>query len=304
MDKKHKIILAALLTAVIVFAAGKAHSSARANGANDFNDADFLAATQAALLDPRCWKEVSTTSGKLDVTVPAGHTWYTTNSFAVTFGDTQFASQDNYPNSRRSGFIRPLDVRQTMPIPGGTRIKNNAGINTAYVFYCDPQTVWDIDARYTMDPSGLRDSRLRQLAQLPVRSAVLEVTGGGSIDDDVHLDLDAFDPVTHAPLPIMVIGTSVYDASWLTIGCADNRVVPLNVMDEINNSHAVRFGHSTQQPIDLSCPLRVVLRKGTLGDTIGPAASPTGVPYSINPAIAYPIHGSGSIVYQVLPSGW
>ena len=252
------------------------------------SDEDRWYATQAALLDPRCWHLDATSSGALDVTVPADHTWYTTNAFAVTYGSPQFVSQDLFPNSRRSGFLRPLDARRPVALSAGTRIRNNAGINVAYLWRCDPDDVWSVDARYATDPRALYYGRLARLASLPISEVVLEVTGGGALTDDVHADLPSCGAV-------MLIAASIYDTAWSTIGWpATDPATPLNLLSEINNSHAVRFAESILQPMLCRDGLRVAVQKASNADAPG----------STDPATAYPIHGSASLLYQVLPTDW
>lgn len=249
------------------------------------SDEDRWFATQAAMLDPNCYHEAGTAAGTLDITVSDGHVWYATNMFAVYYNDPLDVSQDAFPGTRRSGFLRPLDARRSVPLSAGTRVRSNIGINVAYVFYCDPQTAWSFDTRYADNPRGLYYERLRRLSELPVHEVILEATGGGALSDDLHVDLPA--------APILLTSASVYDASWMTIGCADGSVPPLNLLSEINNSHAVRFAESLLQPIG-GCPLRVALQKGSNADSPG----------STDPAIAYPIHGSGSLTYIELPTDW
>jgi hypothetical protein len=125
------------------------------------SDEDRWYATQAALLDPRCYQLAATNSAALDVTVPDGHSWWVTNAFAVTYGDPQFVAQDAFPNTRRSGFLRPLDARRAFALSAGTRVRNNMGISVAYIWYCDPDLVWSTDPRYTDRAAGavLRQTR-------------------------------------------------------------------------------------------------------------------------------------------------
>lgn len=259
-----------------------------ASSSTVLSDEDRWYATQAALLDPRCYQLAATNSATLDITVPDGHSWWVTNAFAVTYGDPQFVAQDAFPNTRRSGFLRPLDARRAFALSAGTRVRNNLGISMAYIWYCDPDLVWSADPRYLADPRGLYFGRLARLSSLPISETVLEVTGGGALTDDVHADLPACGAV-------MAVAASVYDAAWITIGWpAEAPAVPLNVLSELNNSHEVRFAESVLQPLPCRSGLRLSVQKASNAD----------VPGSTNPAIAYPIHGSGSLVYQVLPSDW
>lgn len=255
-------------------------------------------ATLAALLDPICWHLASTLVGGLDVTVPPGRTWYTSNSFAIYLNEPHVYAQDAHPLSRRSGFLRTLDARRTAMLPGGTRVRSNVGIQTAYIWYCDPEDVWSVDARYTADPRELYYGRLARLETLPLDSVVLEATGGGALTDVVSLAL----PVTG---PIMINAVSVYDAAWCTIGWPDG---VLNVLPEINNSHGVRNADAVLQPLPWrgSAPL-VVLQKASTSDGAGTYPVINGavaVPSSTSPATAYPIKGTASIWYWALPADW
>lgn len=253
-------------------------------------------AVRAALLDPACYSMVSTLgyAGSLDVTVPDGHAWHVTNAFAVHYGEPIDVAQDGIALIRRSGFIRPLDARRTLTLGAGTRIRGNVGVQPAYVFFCDPQVVWDTDPRYTIDPRGLYYQRLQRLRSIPTQSAVLESTSGGGIGDDLHLYLPA--------QRLIITSASVYDSSWVVVQCPEWGS-DVNVLNEINNDHGVRFAESILQPLP-GCGARVQLQKGTLGDTWGPATMATPSLSSADPAVAYPIHGSGSLTFQVLPEDW
>lgn len=240
-------------------------------------------ATQAALLDPRAYHLIETTSGGLDVTVPTGEAWYAANAFALHYNEPTVYAQDAYPLHRRSGFLRPLDCRRPLLLSEGTRIRSNALIQQAYLYYCAPASVWSIDSRYQDDPRALYFERLVRMESLPIRELVCEAIGGGSIDDVVQVAIP--NDFEHG----MVIGASVYDACWATFGL-------FNLMSEVNNSHTVRFAES------LLCPFPrngiggdfFALKKGTYSDE----------PQSKNPAIAYPCRGSANVLYQVLPSDW
>lgn len=253
-------------------------------------------ATQAALLDPRAYVLEQTQAGGLDVTVPAGRSWYAVNAFAVYYNDPIVYAQDNLPLIRRSGFIRPLDCRRPMQLSEGTRVRSNTGINVAYLYYCDPSIVWAIDPRYQSDPKGLYYSRLARLGTLPIVELVCEATGGGSIDDVVSVAI---------PLTVgdgMIIGASAYDACWATFG-------GLNLLDEINNSHITRMAETLLCPFQrttlaaLADGANFTLKKGTLSD--GWSLNPFGTPYqSTDPATAYPHNGSANVMYQELPADW
>lgn len=251
-------------------------------------------AIAAALLDPRCYTMAGTSAGGLDLTVPDGHAWHVVNAFAIYYGEPIDVAQDAFPLTRRTGFLRPLDARRPLVLGAGTRIRSNRLINTAYLLYCDPRAVWDVDARYAADPRGLYFERRQRLRTLPTQMVALEATAGGAIDDDLHADLPA--------APLLITSASVYDASWVTVGCP-GWASPANVLDEINNEHGVRFAESIEMPFP-GCGARVALEKGTLGDTWGPAASAVGVSVSSSPAIALPQHGSGSLTYVLLPEAW
>lgn len=241
-------------------------------------------ALRAAMLDPACYTMAGTSVGALDATVPPGHAWHVTNAFAVYYGNPISVAQDLYPLSRRTGFIRPLDARRALTLGPGTRIRNNTGINLAYILYCDPAALWASDARYTTDPRALYYERLQALRTIPTESLTLEATGGGAIDDDLHADLPA--------VRVMVTSASAYDVSWITAKCP-GWISAVNLLDEINNSHAVRFADTLMHPLP-ACGARIAVQKGSNADTPG----------STNPAIAYPIHGSGSLTFQRLPVGW
>lgn len=108
-------------------------------------------AIRAAMLDPRRYQMAGTTSGALDVEVPAGSAWHVTNAFAVYYGDPIVKAQDAYPLTRRTGFVRELDAERPLTLGSGTRIRSNVGINLAYVLYCDPSEVFEGDSRYQLD---------------------------------------------------------------------------------------------------------------------------------------------------------
>jgi hypothetical protein len=256
-------------------------------------------AVRAALLDPRCcyaMAGVDPATDALDVTIPVGHAWEVTNAFAVYYGDPIDVAQDRFPLTRRAGFVRPLDARRPLELGAGTRIRNAIGIHQAYLLFCDPAEVWALDARYSADPRALYFGRLARLRTIPTEMVVLEATAGGAINDDVHADLPA--------VPLIVTSASVYDASWVTIGCP-GWPAPSNVLNEINNAHGVRFGESILQPMP-ACGPRVALEKGNAGAAL-PAGATLGQvigAVSSDPAVAMPQHGSGSLTFQRLPSDW
>lgn len=252
------------------------------------SDEDRYYATQAALLDPRCYHLITAVDGTLDVTVPDGHSWRVANAFAVTYGDPVIVAQDAWPGVRRSGFVRPLDVRRGVTLPTGTRVRRNDDNTTdSYLYYCDPDDVWGVDARYTADPKGLYFGRIVQLESMPLRDLVLEATGGGAITDDLHVEVPGDGP-------ILVVGASVYDASWATLGWVDDLAHSVNLEHEINNSHSMRTGEGLLAPMPRGAGLVFTLCKGSTSDTPG----------STDPAVAYPIKGSGSLLYHDLPSDW
>lgn len=297
MLRKPRLVGAALVVALLTAcAARQVGTTPSAISTQDAETEQWAIA--AALLDPRCYTMDGTTTGGLDLTVPAGHAWHVVNAFAVYYGDPIDVAQDGADPrnllTRRTGFIRPLDARRALTLGAGTRIRSNRGINTAYLLYCDPQLVWDVDPRYASDPRGLYYERRQRLRSIPTQMVALEGTSGGAIDDDIHADLPA--------VPLLITSASVYDASWVTVGCP-GWSSPANVLDEINNEHGVRIGDGIEMPL-VGCGARVALEKGTLGDTWGPATSAIGVSASSSPAIAMPQHCSGNLTYQLLPDDW
>jgi hypothetical protein len=247
---------------------------------------------QAAMLDPLSYVLADTAVGALDVTVPAGQTWFAVNAYQVYYNDPTFFATDGFPNTRPSGFIRPLDIRRAMAMPAGTRIRNNTISVVAYVFYCNPSLVIATDPRYSSNPRELYFSRLARLQTLPIRELVLEAQGGGGINDVVDIAIPAdFDNG-------IVIGASVYDCCWANFGL-------LNVMNEMNNTHIIRNAET------LFCPFRrlgiggtrFTMKKGTPAD--GWSLNPYGDPYSqFDAAVAFPFTGSANVLYQVTPADW
>jgi hypothetical protein len=249
---------------------------------------DKYFATKAALLDPKAYHLASSPGLGFSATVPIGHTWYATNTFAVKYNTPRFKPQDTWPDSRRSGFLRPLDCRRNIDLPSGTIITGNQhGSADPYIYYCDPDDVWATDARYTTNPKGLYYDRIELLHSLPINELIIEATGGGSIDDVL---VDTI-PSTE---DIFLTSASVYDASWLTIGWNEDVYHSLNVLSELNNSHSVRFAESIWQPMPRRSGFVVTLKKGSLSDYNN----------SSNPAIAYPIKSSGNLTYKLLPTGF
>ena len=249
--------------------------------------------TQAALLDPLAYVLEYTSVGALDVTVPVGETWHAVNAYQIYYNTPSFFATDELPNTRPTGFIRPLDARRPMVVPAGTRVRNNpAPITEAYLYYCNPSRVIGADSRYTTDPRGLYYQRLATQQTLPIRELVLEAQGGGSINDVVDIAIPTdFDNG-------LVIGASVYDCCWANFGI-------LNVMSETNNTHTIRMAET------LLCPFprlgiggtRFTMKKGTPAD--GWSLNPYGTPYSqFDAATAFPFTGSANVMYQVLPANW
>ena len=194
--------------------------------------------TQAALLDPRAYVYLHDPGYMLDVTVPTGHAWHVVNMFQVLINEPQAISDDGYTGYRASGFVRPCDARQPLVLPAGTRIRSNVERNGAYVYYADPALVLD-DPRYTIDPRGLYYERLARLQTLPIRDAIIEWISNGVTGKSFTLTLP--NDFTHA----ILVNASVYDAPWVLLG-------GINLLDEINNNHTVRFARSLMCPFERS----------------------------------------------------
>jgi len=297
------LVIAALLGSACAprAAPGRQATLARSSAIAVGSDEDHYWATQAALIDPKCWRLVAATpSTTLDVTVPDSRTWWTSNTFAVYLGEPHVVAQDVFPLSRSSGFLRELDARRVAMLPSGTRVRSTAGSHAAYVYYCDPEEVWSTDDRYTTDARGLYYRRLARLETLPLESAILEAHGGGALSEIVRMDV----PVTG---PILLEAVSAYDVAWCLLGWSDTE---LNVLSEINNSHVVRYAAAVLQPIPWRGTLSAVLQKASPSDGAGTyevSISTIGtvtIPSSGDPRTAVPIKGSCSYWYWILPSDW
>ncbi len=245
-------------------------------------------ATQAALLDPRCW-HLAWSSGStlpLDVTVPEGRTWYASNAYAATYNrDTAIAaSQDDYPLARRAGAIRTLDARRTLALPAGTRVTSAPGIHEAYVWYADPVECWAADPRYADDARGLYYDRLARLETLPLLQVSSEATGGGSIDDVVRAPLP--------PGPLVLLHVAVQDAAWGTVSTGEDGAPPLNTIMELDNTRPVRFDAVILQPLPDLGPPRWLVGKKCAYDG------------NQDPAVAMPIKHAVDVELVQLPEGW
>lgn len=239
---------------------------------------------QAALLDPDAYFLVYDEGHTMDITVPAGRTWYVTNTFQVRFNEPEILGEDGHPGYYKSGFLRPLDSRRSIALPAGTRIRSNIQQNGAYVFYADPAAVWETDERYTTDARGLYYERLARLQTLPIRSTIIELRPWGETGTQLE-----------HPLPVdaerfMLVGASVFDATWLNVGI-------LNVMSEVNNVHTVRFAESLLQPLRrdrIGNPV-VRVKAGNYAGHLNPDP---------NDPEGWDKTGTGNILYQVLPADW
>lgn len=261
--------------------------------------------TQAALLDPRAYVFLRDEGHTMDVTVPEGHAWHVANMFQVRINEPQVLSEDGYAGYYPTGFVRPCDVRGALVLPAGTRIRSNVTRNGGYVYYADPALVIAEDERYAADPRGLYYERLAKLQALPLRDAMIEMISGGDTGKELALELPAdFDRA-------IVVNASVYDATWVLLG-------GINLLDEINNWHTVRFARSLMCPFQRATFATIHTKAGNYAgktvDTLthgqwGELADGqwgrwlTGDPIAYHPE-AFNKKGTANVIYVVLPSDW
>lgn len=291
----HRLILALALASCSTAPPGRDAVPAAASLADTAEGRYW--STQAALLDPRCWHLLARQGDDpdFDVTVPDGHTWYASNALGITYGEPTGVAQDEWFGSRTSGAIRTLDSRRALALPAGTRIRNNHTdaapgtpgyyrVSQSYLWYCDPA-----DAPAVDDPRWLYFDRLARLETLPIRSARLEVIGGGSVGAGLRYTLTG-------TADIMIVGVEVYDVSWLTVGWLG--AVPCNTLDEISNAHRHRAGAVVLQAFPRGPGIEIAVQKGNAGDVPGSDTD------GIDPDWIRPLHGSALLLYVELPEGW
>jgi hypothetical protein len=260
--------------------------------------------TQAALLDPAAYVFLQDPGHTMDVTVPIGHAWHIVNMFQVRINDPQIVSEDGYAGYYPSGFVRPCDARLPLVLPEGTRIRSNVARNGGYIYYADPGLVTD-GARYQIDPRGLYYERLARLQSLPVRDVIIEWISNGVTGKGFTATLpDDFENA-------ILVNASAYDAPWVLLG-------GINLLDEVNNQHTVRFARSLMCPFQRSTFSTIhaiagnyaglafdTLQHGEWGELANGAWGRwlSGDPMSYVTE-AFNKKGTVSVLYVPLPEGW
>lgn len=244
---------------------------------------------KAALLDPRSWTwYYDNWIDERDwgpITVPEGKTWFTTNLYQAAINGS----------GMRSAYLRKLDVREALALPAGTTITNQVSPERAYagIMLCKPESVIDIDSRYTSDPKELFYTRDALLKTLPIREAAMHITAGGDSFRIENVLLP--DDFTYG----MVLAASCYDVAWITLDGTPDVVEGPNTQSEINNQHSQRFASSLMQPFSREVFDRIQIQTGNRwGTNMLTPDTPNTVGSN------YTIEGYGSLLYCVLPSGW
>lgn len=217
---------------------------------------------QAALLDPAAY--VSYGGATINVTVPAGETWYALALWFVV-SDTGYI------------FFRTPDVRAAVVLPPGTVIKGD-GTQFAQAYICKPSLVTG-GASYA-NPRALWFSRMAQLRTLAQLDLSVQIPAGSA---------EGTAATTNFPGgtgKIMVQAASCEDASWLAL--LSTTMGGLNVASEISDDHAQRFARPILLPVDTADVTAIKLRAGS---TSGNATDTS-------------LAGYGAIKYCQLPAGW
>lgn len=225
-------------------------------------------AERAALLDPRAYVLLAGTT--FSQTVPAGETWWAVDLWHVKAG-TNFL------------FLRQKDALTPMMLPAGTVIEAN-GTQTAQAYICKPSLVAS-DVRYTTDPRGLFNERLRRLRTLPLNHMTATLAAGSARGSGASASF-ALDFEWG-----LITRVAAHDVSWTILNGPNG---PMNTNDEVSDDHQIRFARATfipfrRNPGDAgqgfyTAEIRAASVSGNTTDTS--------------------LAGSGSVTYVKLPSDW
>lgn len=207
------------------------------------NDDHAYWANKAALLDPRAY--VYKGVGVINETVPVSETWWMLNGWIIT-PDGNVA---NGLGLHSPHFHRIADIDQAIPLAAGTTITNYVGdgLTVGFIYYCRPKLVYDIDARYTNDPKGLYERRIKDLQTLTPKRAFGVIPRGSPNGTQPTQDFSWSDP---GILYGFILQTWMTNASWvLTYGSdATGAFAPINMLNEISDLKAQRECMKTYMP--------------------------------------------------------
>jgi hypothetical protein len=214
------------------------------------------------LLDPAGYVFQLRTS--LNLTVPAGRTWYLLNAWFANI------------NGIGPYFLRKPNIFQAVALPAGTTLTTTAS-QTGFVYYCDPANC----AAPAGDPQDAFFGRLNRLKSIAVAGLSASIPAGSANGAQVTANL----PTTFTN--VMLVGVSNMEVAWtglLTAGATG----AMNTSIEISDRHQQRFTEQMLMPfVRITFPAIEVRGANAPGDL----SSAT-------------LGGNGMVLYQPLPSDW
>ena len=200
--------------------------------------------------------------------VLTGETWYAVSQYKTNSGSQQQIHQ------------RVGDIEQAIMLPAGT---TRTPSTCSYMYIREPSLVTGSD-RYTTDPKGLYFSHLDRIRGLAINH--LSVAAPGTLATGATITADFPTDFTKG----LIVGVSVYDISWGGLQYIENGSATgaVNLMNEINNFHSVRFAERVKYPFDRTVMPGVMAAAGNSAGTA--AATSVGEGFTLE--------------YVKLPSDW
>lgn len=220
---------------------------------------------RAAMLDPSAY---TWNIGKsLNLTVPAGKTWYLLNSwFMLLNGSGQ-------PLFQRINSARDDSA---LALPAGTNLQSSAS-QTGFAYICDPSLVTS-DARYG-DAKKLYFDRMNKLSTLGLNEISVSIPAGSA-----QINVTADFPTDFSNGIVTLV--SNHDVSWVGLNSPSGS---MNTQNEISDDHQWRAARAVTIPFQQSVFPKIAAR----------AASVTGVASGFSSLAGY-----AALLYVKLPAGW
>ena len=171
--------------------------------------------TMYRLLDPAAYLAARGAGVGFSLTVPAGQTWYTLNTWWVDI------------NGVGPFFHRKLSIYDAVPLPAGTVITSNAAAPNAFMYYANPS----LAAAPVGDPKAAFYARLATLKTIALSALKVDIAAGAA--NNAQLTTNFPGGFTNG----MIVGVSSQDVAWTTLQFAGGGI---NTVDEISDRHQQR----------------------------------------------------------------